>query len=123
MRVDIENLNVARGKRQTNSWTAHHAPAGSSQALGDVVGLLGERVGVIDAQRPERRIPDQARAGRGTHARELAICCDGDSAFRFDTLEAPLAHRLPTSENKAIFNCASAGTSGTGACNWADEVQ
>src|SRR5580704_13501900 len=37
---------------------------GKLQALGDVVRLLGERQGVIDAQRAEHRIPDQTAADR-----------------------------------------------------------
>src|SRR5271169_1691365 len=37
---------------------------GKLQTLGDVVRLFGERERVIDAQRPEHRIPDQTAADR-----------------------------------------------------------
>src|ERR1700722_4093491 len=38
---------------------------GKLQALRHVIRLLGERIGVVHPKRPERRIPDQAGAGRG----------------------------------------------------------
>src|SRR3984957_6638072 len=38
---------------------------GKLQTLRHVIGLLGERIGVVHPKRPERRIPDQAGAGRG----------------------------------------------------------
>jgi VWA domain containing CoxE-like protein len=42
---------------------SEHARA-EIQPLGDIVVLLGDRIGVVDAERAERRIPDQAGADR-----------------------------------------------------------
>ncbi len=54
---------------------------------------------------------------------EFAICCDGVIDDRLETLEALVAQRLPVSENRATFNCASGETSGIGACSSAVVVQ
>ena len=49
-----------RGIRRSRSKHARR----KIQPLGDIVVLLGDRIGVIDAERAERRIPDQAGADR-----------------------------------------------------------
>jgi hypothetical protein len=78
-------------------------PGAEIQALGDVIGLVRDRIARI--------------------ACELAICCDGDNDASLETLEALVAHRLPASENKATFKWASAETRGIGACSSAVVVQ
>src|SRR5215469_6896102 len=45
--------------------------AAEREELGAVVGLFEDRIGEIEAQRPEWRIPDDAAAGRGAHRRAV----------------------------------------------------
>src|SRR5262249_29045952 len=47
--------------------------AARREKLGAVVGLLEEWIGKVKAQRPERRIPDDAGAGGGAHRRGVGI--------------------------------------------------
>ena len=65
-----------RRRRPTSTWSRRNSRrCGSAkrartrrreiEALGHVVGLLGDRIGVIDPDRAEQRIPDQAGADRG----------------------------------------------------------
>jgi len=72
---------------------------GKLQALGDVVGLLGERIGVVDPQRPKRRIPDQAGAGRGAERARIGDLLRRRQRVQVRHARSAVAHRLPTSEN------------------------
>ena len=48
------------------------SPVTKMDALGDVVGRLAQGIGVVDAQRAEDRIPDEAGADRRAHCARVA---------------------------------------------------
>ena len=57
-----------------HSWGSSLEPCigGEAEDLGDVVGLFGDRLGDVEPERPERRLPEDADADRGAKAEVVA---------------------------------------------------